>query len=881
MSHAVPAVHYLSDYQPPAYAIDTVYLEFDLHPAHTRVTNTMQIRALQNEGRLRLDGEQLVLQQVRLNGEDITAQCEVTDEALYVPTQSECFELTVVTEIAPQSNSSLEGLYRSGGNYCTQCEAEGFRKITYFLDRPDVLSLYTTRIVADRDDNAVLLSNGNLVEAGELPGNRHYALWQDPFKKPCYLFALVAGNLACVKDTFTAQDGRSIDLRIYVEPRNVDKCEHAMASLKKSMLWDEVRFGLVYDLDIYMIVAVDDFNMGAMENKGLNVFNSKFVLAKPETATDVDYEGIEAVIAHEYFHNWTGNRVTCRDWFQLTLKEGLTVFRDQEFTADMLSAAVKRIEDVRSLRSHQFPEDAGPMAHPIQPQSYIEMNNFYTMTVYEKGAEVVRLYHTLLGESGFQKGMRLYFERHDGQAVTVEDFRNAMADANGVDLSQMHHWYVQAGTPTLRIEAHYDALHQTYTLDCQQSLPAQAEPFKPLLMPIKMGLLDPDGQAMRLKVADEMANDVTCNGTEALLKMHQARQRFVFEGIEQPPVPSLLRGFSAPVQLQFAYSDEQLSLLSRCDEDAFARWEAFQTLALNQIKRNIARYQQGEPLQVSQAFTQAFDGLLSDPDADRALLALSLTLPDQTYIGEQFAVVDVEAIYEVHRGLRRALATQFQLPLQTVYQQLAEEETEYRYEKQAIARRMLKNVCLGYLMLLDSQFELGEQQFTSQRNMTDALAALQAISHTDHPQRKSCLQRFYDQWHHDPLVLDKWFSLQAGSHHRHALEHVKELVEHPDFHYANPNRVRSVLGVFGRLNLMGFHRADGQGYAFLAEQVLKLDRINPQVAARIVAPFTHWKRYDERRQAQMREALQRIYHEAGLSKDVYEIVSKSLAVAGA
>ncbi|MBD3755790.1 MAG: aminopeptidase N [Gammaproteobacteria bacterium] len=874
-------VHYLRDYQAPLFELDKVYLEFDLQPQATRVTNTMQIRALSPGTPLVLNGEKLQLLEVRLNGESVLAQCEVCDEHLILNTDLSEFELSIDTEIAPESNTSLEGLYRSSGNYCTQCEAEGFRKITYFLDRPDVMTLYTTKIVASKADCKVLLSNGNLIESGDLDNGRHYAVWEDPFRKPCYLFALVAGNLECIEDQYRTADGRDVALRIYVEPRNIDKCEHAMISLKKSMHWDEQRFGLVYDLDIYMIVAVDDFNMGAMENKGLNVFNSKFVLAKPETATDVDYEGIEAVIAHEYFHNWTGNRVTCRDWFQLTLKEGLTVFRDQEFTADMLSPAVKRIEDVKRLRNHQFPEDAGPMAHPIQPQSYIEMNNFYTMTVYEKGAEVVRLYHTLLGEAGFQKGMKLYFERHDGDAVTVEDFRNAMADANGIDLAQMHNWYVQSGTPTLQIETEYAAASQTYYLHCKQSLPKQEEAFKPLLIPIKMALLAASGEAMPLTVqnaaAQIMPQKTQQAGSEVLLVMREAQQTFVFERVAEEPTPSLLRGFSAPVNLQFAYNDAQLSLLARADSDPFARWEAFQTLAMNEVKRNIERFEAQQPLVVSEAMINAFAGVLQDQDADRGLVALTLPMPDLTYIGEQYRQINVEAVYTVQRWLKRELAQRFEAPLLALYEQLnAQSRGEYCYEKTAIATRKLKNVALGYLLLLESHAELAEAQFNAGQNMTDVLAALESLSHTEHEARSRCLVRFYTQWRHDPLVLDKWFALQAGSHHLHALEHVKALVEHADFHYENPNRVRSVLGVFGRLNLLGFHRADGAGYAFLAEQVIKLDKLNPQVAARMVAPFTHWKRYDASRQQHMQQALQSIMAVKGLSKDVFEIVSKSL-----
>ena len=876
MTTESPIVHYLKDYQAPKFEITSVFLEFDLHPTETQVVNTMQIQRLSKSEKLVLAGEDLKLVSVLLNGQEVIEQCVIGPESLTLITDLKEFELMVKTIISPEKNTALEGLYRTSGNYCTQCEAEGFRKITYFFDRPDVLTLFTTKIVADKVDNAVLLSNGNLIESGDIDGDRHYAVWQDPYKKPCYLFALVAGNLECVEDQFLTAEKRTVALKIYVEERNLDKCEHAMESLKKSMLWDEARFGLSYDLDIYMIVAVDDFNMGAMENKGLNVFNSKFVLAKPDTATDVDYEGIEAVIGHEYFHNWTGNRVTCRDWFQLTLKEGLTVFRDQEFTADMLSPAVKRIEDVKRLRSNQFPEDAGPMAHPIQPQSYIEMNNFYTMTVYEKGAEVVRLYHTLLGEAGFRKGMDLYFARHDGQAVTVVDFRNAMADANGVDLSQMHAWYVQAGTPSLKIETRYDKTLGTFQLKCHQYLAGGTETFKPLLIPIKMALLSEQGDLLELTPDSDTVGKVMGEGREVVLRLTQQTEEFTFTSITAKPVPSLLRGFSAPVHLEYDYSDSELSLLAYADTDSFVRWESFQLLALNELKANIRCYEKSQSLMLSSALKQAFSGVLQDQLADSGLVSLTITLPDLTYIGEQFEVINVDAVYHAHQWLRTALAEHFEADLLAIYKRLNRSGEAYRYHKDDIASRKLKNTCLRYLMLLPQQFVLGKEQYYQQDNMTDVLAALETISHSSHADRISCLEHFYQTWKSDGLVLDKWFTIQAASHHIHALEHVQELVKHPDFTLSNPNRVRSVLGVFGRVNLLGFHRKDGLGYQFLAEQVIQLDKLNPQVAARIVAPFTHWQRYDESRREKMHSALNLILASSDLSKDLYEIVSKSL-----
>ncbi len=876
MKTETPVTHHLKDYQTPDFEVHSIDLLFELEPQETLVTNTLSLTNLSGSSPLVLEGEQLELVSVIYDGVEVIDQCSVTPEQLTIKVNKDTkdFNLEIKTKISPQTNTALEGLYRTSGNYCTQCEAEGFRKITYFFDRPDVLTFYTTKIIADKSENAVLLSNGNLVESGDLEGGKHYAIWHDPFKKPCYLFALVAGNLEVIEDTYQTLDEREIDLKIYVERKNIDKCDHAMESLKKSMHWDEQRFGLIYDLDIYMIVAVDDFNMGAMENKGLNVFNSKFVLAKPETATDVDYEGIEAVIGHEYFHNWTGNRVTCRDWFQLTLKEGLTVFRDQEFTSDMLSPAVKRIEDVKRLRSHQFPEDAGPMSHPIQPQSYIEMNNFYTMTVYEKGAEVVRLYHTLLGEQGFRKGMDLYFDRHDGQAVTIESFRDAMADANDVDLSQMHNWYIQNGTPVVSIETDYNPETNCLTFSCQQSLPrAEQASFRPLLIPLKVALFDQEGQALKLAPEDDA---VTFNQDEALIQLTQETQTFKFCEVESIPVVSVLRGFSAPVILEYEQSDQDLATLIQFDSDSFVRWESMQVLAMREIKRNIGLYEEQASLSLSQAFVDAFAGVLQDQQIDLSLKALTIGLPDLIYIGEQYSQMNVDAIYHVHQWMKAQLAETFRDSLLEIYQGLASRGGDYRYHRQDIAERKLKNACLSYLLALPDYIPLAEKQYSQGGNMTDVLAALSALSHTDSPEREACLKDFYERWKDDTLVLDKWFSLQAASHHIHALEHVKALVEHSDFVYTNPNRVRSVLGVFGRMNMLGFHRENGEGYSFLKEQVLKLNQINPQVAARMVSPFTHWHHLDESRQLRMKQALVDLMETNELSKDVYEIVSKSL-----
>ncbi len=886
---AAPIEHFLKDYQAPQFSVESIYLEFDLLPEKTLVKNRMQIIPSGMSQSLFLNGENLQLDSVLLNGENVTDLCQITEEGLKLDeVPKTAFELEITTQVDPQGNTALQGLYRTSGNYCTQCEAEGFRNITYYFDRPDVLTTFTTKIIADKADNKVLLSNGNLIESGDLPAGKHYAVWQDPFKKPCYLFALVAGNLEKIADKFIAADGREINLEIFVEPRNIDKCDHAMASLKKSMKWDEERFGLIYDLDIYMIVAVDDFNMGAMENKGLNVFNSKFVLAKPETATDVDYEGIESVIAHEYFHNWTGNRVTCRDWFQLTLKEGLTVFRDQEFTSDVLSREVKRIDDVKRLRSFQFPEDAGPMQHPIQPQSYIEMNNFYTMTVYEKGSEIIRIYHTLLGEEGFQKGMKLYFERHDGQAVRVEDFRNAMADANDVDLSQMHNWYVQAGTPTLEIRDEYDEQTQTYRLHCKQTLhnlELLGKDHAPLLIPIKLGLITsqaastaPAGKPLTFECHDNGVR-ATDKPNEVVLSLTELEQTFTFEKVVEKPVPSLLRGFSAPVILDYDYTDENLAVLASCDFDSFVRWESMQTLALKNIQQVVAAIQDNVTPRLNLVYTEAFSALLETKELSESLVAMALAQPDLTYIGEQFDQIDVDAVVQAYKFVHTALAQEFtgrlKMTYETLNNQLAEVEG-YRYHKDDMAKRALQNVCLRYLAYLPEQVEVAAKQYDAKANMNQVLASLQALSLQDNAFLEARLEDFYQQWSDDPLVLDKWFSLQASIYDSQALSRVQGLLEHSDFSFKNPNRVRSLLGVFSRNNWMGFHQADGAGYAFMAEQIKKLDELNPQIASRLMGPFTQWRRFAGERQNLMKGAVESILAKEGLSKDVFEIASKTL-----
>lgn len=877
MKEATPKTIYLKDYTPPPYWIDTAELHFDLCEGITRVRAKLNLRRNRDTERvtaLRLDGEGLELCSISIDAEPLPAsRYEVFDDGLLLHDVADQFQLETVVAIHPEQNTALEGLYQSAGNYCTQCEAEGFRKITYFLDRPDVMAIFTTTIEADAQRYPQLLSNGNDTARGQLENGRHWVRWEDPFKKPSYLFALVAGDFAVNEDAFTTQSGRSVALRIFTEHHNADKTEHAMRSLKRAMAWDEQTFGLEYDLDIYMIVAVDDFNMGAMENKGLNVFNSKFVLARPDTATDADYVNIEAVIAHEYFHNWTGNRVTCRDWFQLSLKEGLTVYRDQEFTADMTSAAVKRIDDVRALRTYQFAEDASPMAHPIRPASYMEINNFYTLTVYEKGAEVVRMYATLLGKAGFRKGMDLYFQRHDGQAVTTDDFRQAMADANGVNLDQFQLWYEQAGTPEVSAEATWDAAEGSWRLDLRQSCPPtpEREHKQPFLIPVVMGLLDAKGNELPLRPCEQAALH------EQTLLLTEAHEQVTFTGLGEKPVPSFLRGFSAPVKFSYDYSDAELVFLSRHDGDAFNRWDAVQTLFLRQILGRIECLQHDLP---PASFTHALDavgGLLADREADPALLAEALLLPAEGYIGESMAVIDVDAIHSVREALRREIAERYAAQWQ---ERFAQHQTPgaYQIDPQSMGHRRLKNLALGYLLAEGSEAgrALALNQYQQASNMTDAIAAVQLLANQDCPQREQVLHEFYTRWQDDPLVLDKWFSAQAMSTLPDTLERVQALLAHPKFNIRTPNRVRALIGAFLQGNPLRFHALNGAGYDFAAEQILRLDAINPQVAARLCKVFTRWRRYDSARQTLMRAALERIAAQPGLSADVFEIVSNSL-----
>ena len=867
-SESSPKTIYLKDYSPSNYLINKVYLRFILEEENTRVQAKLDIQKNSDQSRsatsITLDGEELKLVSIQLDGTTLTDdQFSVDDHSLTIKKVPDQFVLEIETEIDPAANTSLEGLYQSSGNYCTQCEAEGFRKITYYLDRPDVMAEFTTTIEADKNKYPIMLSNGNLIDKGDLDNNRHFVSWHDPHIKPCYLFALVAGDLALTADNYTTTSGRKVSLEIFTEHHNADKTDHAMESLKRSMKWDEDTFGLEYDLDIYMIVAVDDFNMGAMENKGLNIFNSKYVLATPETATDTDYIGIEAVIGHEYFHNWTGNRVTCRDWFQLSLKEGLTVFRDESFTADLNSPAVKRIDDVRVLRAHQFSEDAGPMAHPIRPQSYMEINNFYTMTVYNKGAEVVRMYQTLLGKDGFRKGMDLYFQRHDGQAVTTDDFRRAMADANNTDLSQFQNWYDQAGTPELFVTEHWDEVTGKYYLNFRQECPPtpEQEEKKPFVIPVRTDLLDPEGKSM-IK--------------ETVLIMNEEEQRFEFNGLSRQPIPSLLRDFSAPIKLHFDYSNAQLAFLMANETDEFNQWEAGQRLSMRVLLELIEKIKNNNSLTLDQSFVEAFQKTLLS-DNDPALIAEALTLPSESDIAQQMDMVDPEAIYQARTFVRQTLSKELQNDLQSVYEK-NRQKGEYKIDPASMAKRRLQNCTIAYLACLDNYEtrQLAMKQFTDSKNMTDMLGSLYSLVGQESKEREQALVEFYDRFKNDQLVINSWFGIQASTSLPNTLDTVKALLDHPKFSIKNPNKVRSLIGAFAQMNQRCFHWKDGSGYRFIADQIIKLDPMNPQIASRLVRVFTRWKRFDENRQTLMKTELERIKDQPDLSKDVFEIVEKSL-----
>ncbi|WP_218722948.1 aminopeptidase N [Pseudomonas bubulae] len=880
-----PQMIYLKDYQAPDYLIDETHLTFELFEDHTLVHAQLLMRRNPARGAglpaLALDGQQLELLSVSLDDIELAAEdYQLGDSHLILHPTSEQFVVDTSVRIHPESNTALEGLYKSGGMFCTQCEAEGFRKITYYLDRPDVMSKFTTTVVAEQHSYPILLSNGNPIASGPDEDGRHWATWEDPFMKPAYLFALVAGDLWCVEDTFTTMSERSVALRIYVEPENIDKCQHAMTSLKKSMRWDEETYGREYDLDIFMIVAVNDFNMGAMENKGLNIFNSSAVLARAETATDAAHQRVEAIVAHEYFHNWSGNRVTCRDWFQLSLKEGFTVFRDSEFSADMNSRTVKRIQDVAYLRTHQFAEDAGPMAHAVRPESFIEISNFYTLTVYEKGSEVVRMIHTLLGAEGFRKGSDLYFERHDGQAVTCDDFIKAMEDANGADLSQFKRWYSQAGTPRLAVSEHYDAQQHTYSLTFAQSCPETPDKVEklPFVIPVELGLLDAGGSEIALQLAGEAA----ASGTSRVLSVTEAEQTFTFVGVNEKPLPSLLRGFSAPVKLSFDYSRDQLMFLMQHDSDGFNRWDAGQQLSVQVLQELIGQHQRGEALVMDQRLVEALRTVLGNDQLDQAMVAEMLSLPGEAYLTEISDVADVEAIHAAREFARKQLADSLFDALWARYQANREvsKATPYVAEAEHFARRALQNIALSYLMLSGKPQVLAAalEQFEHSDNMTERLTALAVLVNSPYEAEKAAaLASFAEQFKDNPLVMDQWFSVQAGSTLPGGLQRVRELMQHPAFTIKNPNKVRALVGAFAGQNLINFHAADGSGYRFLADLVIELNGFNPQIASRQLAPLTRWRKYDAARQALMKAELERIRSSGELSSDVFEVVSKSLA----
>jgi aminopeptidase N len=872
----------LEDYCPAPYLVDSVDLRFELDPAATLVRATLAMRrnpeADPNQDRLILDGNHLDLSSIRLDGRELNADRFQVDEThLAIAGVPETFTLETEVVIHPEENTALEGLYLSGGNFCTQCEPEGFRRITYFPDRPDVMATYRVTLVAQREQFPVLLSNGNLVAHGDLDAGRHFAEWEDPFRKPSYLFALVGGKLSCLEDSYTSASGRSITLQVYADARHLGQCAHAMKSLKQAMRWDEQRFGLECDLDQYMVVAADDFNMGAMENKGLNIFNSKYVLAASETATDADFQNITSVIGHEYFHNWTGNRVTCRDWFQLSLKEGLTVFRDQEFSADMTARPIQRISDVRIIRGPQFAEDAGPMAHPVRPRSYVEINNFYTLTVYNKGAEVIRMIHTLLGEKAFRAGMDLYFQRHDGQAVTTEDFVRVMEDASGIDLAQFRLWYEQAGTPEVHVERHYDTERQRYRLTFTQSCPptpgqSNKEPFH---IPVAVGLLDRRGRSMHLQLEGEARAKET---RARVLSLTQACQTFEFVDVKQEPVPSLLRGFSAPVKMKCDYTDEELAFLAGHDEDEFNRWDAGQQLAVRILLRLVDDLREGRPLQADNRLTDALRDTLENPRLDRAFKAQCLILPDENYLADQMEVADPSAIHHARQWLREHLAADLRKTLLNTWQDNLEADPQ-QVDAATVGRRSLKNACLSYLSLLDDEIfiELCANQAQLAHNMTDVLAALGILTHRDCPQREEQMAAFYRKWKSEPLVIDKWLSLQAQSSLPQTPQIVENLLRHEAFNIKNPNRVRALIGAFCQGNPYHFHAQDGRGYAFLADRILEIDSFNPQVAARLTTPLGRWRRYDAGRQQLMKTQLERIAAREDLSRDAGEIVEKSLA----
>ncbi len=895
MKEGQPQAIHLKDYKVPPFLIETTDLHVELNEDETFVTATLRFTRnpdAENEKDLMLDGgKDLDTRLVEIDGRELLSnEYAIDDQSLTLFGVPDSFELKTKVAIKPQENTALEGLYRSGDMFCTQCEAEGFRNITWYLDRPDVMSVYRTTIDAEKKNYPILLSNGNAVARGE-EGDRHWVTWEDPFKKPAYLFALVAGNLEFIEGTFETMSGRSITLQIFTESHNIDKVDYAMDALKRSMRWDEEVYGREYDLDIFMIVAVESFNMGAMENKGLNIFNTSCVLARPDTTTDAGYERVEAVVAHEYFHNWSGNRVTCRDWFQLSLKEGFTVFRDQSFSEDMGSETVCRVDQVQMLRAAQFPEDAGPMSHPIRPDSYIEINNFYTATVYEKGAEVVRMYHTLLGEERFRKGSDLYFERHDGQAVTTEEFTLAMEEANDADLGQFRHWYSQSGTPQVTVTGEYDSDAKTFTLDVEQFCPpTPGQPEKAAYhMPLAVGLLDSNGDDIAFTAEERDLATVRKDGEyTAVLHLREPKQTFVLGDVSEEPVPSLLRGFSAPVKLTYQYDRDQLMFLMKHDSDGFNRWEAGQRLAIDVIQEVVGQIQAGIEPMVDERIVRAFEHVLNeaverndDDGLDKAMIALMLALPSEQYLGELSEIVDVDSIHAAREEVRGAIARQLSGLFLSVYK-LNKSEEAYAPEPTDIARRSLKNAALAYLMQpSDTEMvSLCVEQFEGSDNMTDTSAALRLLVNSASAEardaKEKALTDFYNRWADEALVIDMWFQIQAACPLPNTLERVDALKQHEAYTLKNPNRARALIGPFCNANPVNFHDRSGSGYRYLADQVIELNGINPQVAARMLSPLTRWRRFDPGRQKLMKAELERILAQDDLSPDVFEIVSKSV-----
>jgi len=865
------AIH-LADYKAPEFRISTVHLDFSLEPEATRVSARLAITRQHGSGPLVLQGENQKLLSVALDGR-VLAQGDylLDDKSLTLPKAPDNFTLEVVSEIDPSANTALEGLFLSSGMFCTQCEPEGFRRITYFLDRPDNLSVFTVRIEAAKEQYPVLLSNGNRMETGDLPGGRHFALWHDPFPKPSYLFALVAGDLGSIHDSFTTMTGRRIELALYVEHGNELRATYAMGALKRSMKWDEEAYGREYDLDIFMIVAVSAFNMGAMENKGLNIFNDKVLLASPETATDDDYARIESVVAHEYFHNWTGDRITCRDWFQLSLKEGLTVFRDQKFSGDMRSHGVQRIQDVRALRARQFPEDAGPLAHPVQPQSYIEINNFYTSTIYEKGSEVIGMLQTLVGDEGYRKATDLYFERHDGQAATVEDWVKCFEDTSGRDLSQFRLWYRQAGTPVIEARTAYDASVRTFTLDLTQTLaPTPGQPEKkPMHIPVRIGLVSRAGK----RLAATLEGENRAGPDSRVLELTENFQRFVFVDVAEEPLLSLGQGFSAPAVFRTPHSREERAVLMGCDGDDFNRWEAGQILAA-EIMLEVAGKARPD---ADTDYIAALGRVLERAEDDPAFAAQMLMPPTENELAAKKTPVDPDGIHTARIALVKAIALAHRERLAQLYEHMRDED-DFSPDSKSAGRRALRNACLRYLTAEDDEAAAGlaEAHYRSATNMTDMIAGLAALTRMESPLRDTAFTHFHDRFKSDPLVLDKWMGLQAGSPLPETPASVRALMKHPAFDMKNPNRVRALVGAFSG-NHLRFHSANGDGYRLVGEVIRTLDPLNPQVAARLAGAFESWKRYDPARQALMKAELEKIHAMSGISPNLFEIVGKMLA----